>query len=270
MAEKVRVGDQEVAYLRSSGTGRPVVFVHGNSSSAATWRPLLDGPFGSRFRCLALDLPGHGDSAPAADPSLYSLPGYAGVVAGFAAALDTSDAVFVGWSLGGHIVIEAAPQLPAAAGFVIFGTPPVASVAQMGEAFLPNPAMNVGFTAEVSQADALAYASSFTAPGSSLPLDDFTADILRTDGTARAALFGSIGEGRFADQLAIATGLTQPLAIIQGADEQLVSRPFLEGLSIPALWRGAIQIVPGAGHATHLEATDQFAALLTDFITDLD
>ncbi len=107
--ETVRGGDQEIAYLSSSGTGEPVIFLHGNSASADTWRPLLDGPFGERFRCLALDLPGHGESPPANDPSLYSLPGYASIVTGFASALDASDAVFVGWSLGGHIVLEAAP-----------------------------------------------------------------------------------------------------------------------------------------------------------------
>ncbi len=152
---------------------------------------------------------------------------------------------------------------------MIFGTPPVASAAQMAEAFLPNPAINVGFTADVSPKDALAYASSFTAPGSPLPLDGFTADILRTDGTARAAMFGSVGEGRFADELAIVTGLSQPLAIIHGADEQLVSLPYLEQLSIPALWRGSVQVVPGAGHATHQEAPEEFAALLTAFIRDL-
>jgi pimeloyl-ACP methyl ester carboxylesterase len=232
----VNVAGQDIAFERSPGTGQPVVFVHGNSASADTWSPLLDGPFGQRFRCLALDLPGHGDSAPAADHALYSLPGYAGVVTGFASALDAADAVFVGWSLGGHIVVEAAPALPSAKGFVIFGAPPVASAAQMAEAFLPNPAMSVGFTAHVSPEDALSYASSFTAPGSPLPLDGFTSDILRTDGAARASLFASIGEGRFTDELAIVTGLTQPLAIIQGADEQLVSLPFLEQLSIPALW----------------------------------
>ena len=81
------IDGQEISYLQSEGDGRPVVFVHGNSASARTWRPLLDGPFGRRFRCLALDLPGHGESAPAADHALYSLPGYAAVLAGFAGAL---------------------------------------------------------------------------------------------------------------------------------------------------------------------------------------
>ncbi len=267
--QAVSIDGQRIAFLQSAGSGRAVLLVHGNSSSARTWQPVLAGPFGQRYRCMAIDLPGHGQSATAADHSAYSLPGYAAVLAGFAEATGAADAVIVGWSLGGHIALEAAPAMPDAAGFVIFGTPPVASAAQMAEAFLPNPAMNVGFTADVSPEQAHVYAESFTAPGSDLPLDDFTADILRTDGAARAGLFASVGEGRFADELAIAADLGRPLAILHGEGEQLVNLAYLEQLHIPTLWRGGVQLIPGAGHAAHLEATAAFTGLLDQFLSEL-
>jgi pimeloyl-ACP methyl ester carboxylesterase len=265
----VSVDGQQIAFLESEGDGRAVVFVHGNSSSARTWLPVLTGPFGRSFRCLAFDLPGHGQSAPSADHSAYSLPGYAAVLAGFTEACGAADAVIVGWSLGGHIALEAAPDMPTAAGYVIFGTPPVASAAQMADAFLPNPAMNVGFTADVSPELARTYAASFTSPGSTMPLDEFTADILRTDGTARAGLFASVGEGRFTDELAIVAALGKPLAILHGAGEQLVNLGYLQQLTIPSLWRGRVQLIPGAGHAAHQEATATFTELLDQFLADL-
>jgi pimeloyl-ACP methyl ester carboxylesterase len=265
----VGIGGQEIAYLESDGDGRAVIFVHGNSSSARTWRPLLDGSFGRRFRALAFDLPGHGRSAVAADPATYSLPGYAAILAGFAEAVGATDAVVVGWSLGGHIALQAAPAMAGAAGFVIYGTPPVASAAQMGEAFLPNPAMNVGFTAIVSEDEAAAYATSFTAPGSTLSLGDFTADILGTDGAARASLLASIGAGQFADEIAIVQSLRQPLAILHGGGEQLVSLDYLRTVAAPGLWRGTVQLIPGAGHAPHQETPEQFASLLEQFISDV-
>ncbi len=270
MTERLaKISGQEIAYLESEGDGRAVIFVHGNSSSARTWRSLLDGPFGRRFRSLAIDLPGHGRSPAAADPARYSLPGYAATLTEFADVVGAADAVVVGWSLGGHIALEAAPALPGAAGFVIHGTPPVASAAQMGEAFLPNPAMNVGFTASVSADDAVAYASSFTAPGSTLSLDEFTADIVATDGAARASLLASIGAGRFADELEIVQSLRQPLAILHGEGEQLVSLDYLRQVSAPSLWRRQVQLISGAGHAPHRETPDQFASLLEQFISDL-
>jgi pimeloyl-ACP methyl ester carboxylesterase len=44
------------------GTGFPVVFIHGLTFNRSTWRPILDRLAG-RFRCVAVDLPGHGGSA---------------------------------------------------------------------------------------------------------------------------------------------------------------------------------------------------------------
>ena len=265
---QVGVDGQDISYVESTGTGRPVVFVHGNSSSARVWRPVLTGDFGQRFRCLAIDLPGHGHSAPA-DPDRYNIPGYAGVLTGFMKQLGVEDAVLVGWSLGGHIVVEAAPELPVAAGLAIFGTPPVSSPDQLGAAFLPNPAMNVGFTAEVDADAARTYARNFLAPGSTLPLDEFVADILATDGAARAGLGASIPAGRFADETGIVAGLTRPIAVLHGEQEQLINLDYLRGLTIPTLWRGEVQLLPGTGHAPQVEDPERFAALLTEFVTDL-
>ncbi|GIJ44910.1 alpha/beta hydrolase [Virgisporangium aliadipatigenens] len=264
----VDIDGQPIAYRDSGGTGRPVILVHGNSSSAATWTPLLDGEFGRRHRAFAIDLPGHGQSPPAADPVTYSMPGYAAVVAGFARALELRGAVYVGWSLGGHIVIEAAPLLPEPAGIAVFGTPPVAGPADLATAFLPNPAVAIGFSPEVDAAQAHAYATSFLAPGATVAPDAFTADILATDGAARGGLGASIGEGRFTDEVAIVAALPVPLAILHGTGEQLVSLDHLRKLHAPTLWRGEVQLIDGAGHAPHVETPEAFAELLGAFVAD--
>ncbi|MFC6083930.1 alpha/beta fold hydrolase [Sphaerisporangium aureirubrum] len=266
----VRVAEQDIAYVASGGAGRSVVFVHGNSASSRTWDALLTGAFGERFRCLALDLPGHGRSSVAARDDVYSLPGYAAILTGFIKELGADDAVIVGWSLGGHIALEAAPNLPETPGFVVFGTPPVASAEQLGQAFLPNPALNVTFTAEIDTESALSFAKSQLAPGSSLPLDELVTDILATDGTARAALLASIGAGNFADEIDIVAHLPQPIAVLHGEAEQLVSLDYLRTLTIPTLWRHAVQVLPAVGHSPQLEAPQEFAEILTEFITDLD
>jgi pimeloyl-ACP methyl ester carboxylesterase len=265
----VGIGGQQIAFLQSDGDGRAVVFVHGNSSSARTWLPVLTGAFGQRLRCVALDLPGHGQSAPPPDHPAYSLPGHAAVLAAFTEVTGTADAVIVGWSLGGHVALEAAPAMPAAAGYVIFGAPPVSPTAPAADAFLPNPVRNVGFSAAVGPEQARAFAASWTAPGSALSLDEFTADILRTDGAARAGLSASLREGRFADEVAIAATLQRPLAILHGQGEQLVNLGYLQQLAIPGLWRGGVQLIAGAGHAPHQETPGTFTALLNQFITDL-
>ncbi len=266
--QQIIVSGQRLAFRQSEGTERPVIFVHGNSSSSRTWEPVFTSPFGQRFRCLAFDLPGHGNSAPAKDLADYSLPGYAKLLTGFAAAQEATDAVVVGWSLGGHIVLEAAPHLGQAPGFVIFGTPPIATADQMGEAFLPNPAMATAFAPSATDDETRAYAEAFTAPRSALNLDETVADVRRTDGAARAGLGASLAEGRYADEIAIVTALAKPLAILHGEGEQLINLGYLRTLSVPTLWRGEIQLIPGAGHAPHLETPDQFTTLLDQFLAE--
>lgn len=257
-----------VTHRESTGSGRPIVFVHGNSSSSQTWLPLLDGDFGRTYRCVAVDLPGHGRSPAATDPDVYSMPGYAAAVAELAGELGLRQAVYVGWSLGGHILFEAASSLPDPAGIAVFGTPPVADAAGLTAAFLPNPAVAIGFTPDVDAEQARAYAASFLARGSALPLDAFESDILATDPAARGGLGASIAAGRFADEVAIASTLTVPLAVLHGSEEQLVSLDYLRGLNLPTLWRGEVQVIDGAGHAPHVEQPEAFAALLTAFVDD--
>ena len=110
----LQLPSQKIAYYESSGKGPSVILVHGNSSSGLAYQHQINSSLGEKYHLVAIDLPGHGDSEPAADMSAYNMPGYAGVIAEAAGALDMQDAVFVGWSLGGHIVLEAHNQLPQA------------------------------------------------------------------------------------------------------------------------------------------------------------
>jgi len=57
-----------------------------------------------------------------------------------------------------------------------------------------------------------------------------------------------------------------PLAIVHGEHEQLVNVAYLQSLNAPTLWRGAVQIVTGAGHATNWGQPEQFNALLEAFV----
>jgi pimeloyl-ACP methyl ester carboxylesterase len=266
-SKMLQLPSQKIAYYESQGTGPAVLLIHGNSSSGLAYRHQIESPLGAKYRLVAMDLPGHGDSERASDLSTYSLPGYAGIVAAVAKALNLQDAVVVGWSLGGHIVLEATGLLPQAKGFVIFGTPPLAFPPDMQAAFLPNPAVNVGFTDEVTKEQATAYAQSFFAPNASVDLQPFVTDILRTHGQARSGLAASIKPNGYQDEVQIVTHLTRPLAIFHGESEQLVSADYIRGLTMPALWRKQIQFIPGAGHAPHVEQPEKFNALLEDFLT---
>lgn len=74
--------------------------------------------------------------------------------------------------------------------------------------------------------------------------------------------FASIGAGRFADEAEIVAHLKQPIAMLQGAGEQFINLEYLRQLTIPTLWRGTVQVLPGVGHAPHVEAPEDVADVL--------
>lgn len=176
------------------------------------------------------------------------------------------DAVFVGWSLGGHIILEAIPLLPKAAGFMIYGTPPLAFPPDMAQAFLPNPAMAAAFQPALTDAEADGFTLACFKPGTTEIPAIFAEDIRRTDGQARVGLASSIRPEGYLDEVITIGQMSAPLAIVHGEQEQLVNAAYIQGLKMPTLWRGALQIVPNAGHATNWEQPAAFNALVEAFI----
>jgi pimeloyl-ACP methyl ester carboxylesterase len=257
-----------IAYRESGGTGPAVVLIHGNSASARSFSRQFAGPLGEKLRLVAVDLPGHGDSHDAVDPTTYSMPGYAAALIALAKAVDLEKAVFVGWSLGGHVLLEAAPDLPQAAGFMIFGTPPLAFPPALDQAFLPNPALGVGFSADATKEQAAAFVAAFFKPGQTDVPPSFLEDVMRTDGRARAHLGASIAPNGYRDEVAVVANLKRPLAIVHGVEEQLVNGAYFDQLKMPTLWRGAVQTIADAGHAPHWEQAQKFDALLDAFVRD--
>ena len=57
---RIRVADSEMAYV-DTGSGDPIVFLHGNPTSSYLWRNVIPHVAG-QYRCLAPDLIGMGDS----------------------------------------------------------------------------------------------------------------------------------------------------------------------------------------------------------------
>lgn len=260
-----------IAYRESSGTDNPAfLLIHGNSSSSSSFQRILDSELGKKHRMVAMDLPGHGESDKANEPeSTYHMPGYAKIVVEVATALDLMDAVVVGWSLGGHITLEAVPHLPSAKGFVIFGTPPLAFPPAMELAFMPNPNVNFGFAPELTEEQMRAYVTDFFKPDTADIPENFMEDIRKTDGQARETMGASIQPDGYADEVKIVKTMSQPLMIIHGEQEKLINGDYFGSIETPTLWGGQVQIVADTGHAPHWEAPDQFTKLLESFVSDI-
>jgi pimeloyl-ACP methyl ester carboxylesterase len=273
------INDLHIAYHDTQGQGPAVIFIHGNSLSKAAFTEQLRSPLARTYRLLALDLPGHGESQhDTSDPRLtYRLPGYAKIVVEFAQQLNLTNAVYVGWSLGGNILLEALqginghPPLPLPAGVFIFGAPPLGTKTDIPQAFLPNPVFPLATQEVLNRAEIDAFVHACFQPGfpdARIP-PYFYADIARSDGHARSSLGASVGQNDFANEVQAVDTMTTPLAILHGAEEQLVNGNYYASLSMPTLWGQKVHIVNDAGHAVQEEQPGVFNRLLQAFIDGL-
>jgi pimeloyl-ACP methyl ester carboxylesterase len=89
------------SYVDTGGPGRVALFVHGIGTSSYLWRHVIDQLDGHR-RCVAVDLPLHGQTPAAADQD-FSLPGLARFLADCCDALELTDIDLVANDTGGAI-----------------------------------------------------------------------------------------------------------------------------------------------------------------------
>lgn len=111
----------------TTGSGDPVVLVHGITESAASWDPVTER-LSVDHEVIALDLRGHGESGGA---GTYGLEAMAGDVLAVVAAAGASGAHLVGHSLGG-IVVTAAGAVAATVGLDVSSVVDVDQSLQLG------------------------------------------------------------------------------------------------------------------------------------------
>ncbi|WP_166355621.1 alpha/beta fold hydrolase [Phytoactinopolyspora limicola] len=100
-----------VHMLHLDRPGEPVLFIHGNVSSASFWQQnMLDLP--ARYRPLAVDLRGFGDTEAREVDATRGLRDYADDVRAVLDELELPAAHLVGWSMGGGVAMQLLRDTP--------------------------------------------------------------------------------------------------------------------------------------------------------------
>lgn len=256
-----------IALADSEGSGPAVLLIHGNSSCKEVFRNQFASDIGRSHRLLALDLPGHGASDNARDPSrTYCLGGYAETAAELLGKIGVREAAIFGWSLGGHVALELISRYPGARGVMITGSPPVQISAEgIGAGFLASPVMGLTGKEVFTQEDAHEYTRHTC--GVDLPVDPHLLKMaVRTHGLARSLMFQSLLEGRGLDEVAIVAESKVPIALLNGAAEPFVNVPYMNGLKYGNLWEGVLFVAPAVGHAAFWEAPAIFNPIFSRFV----
>jgi pimeloyl-ACP methyl ester carboxylesterase len=104
------VTNRPVLAYDDRGEGPVLFFVHGFLNEAAVWGGVID-ELEADFRCIAVDLPGHGRSS-GSGPGTYTRDLVLGDICTVMDQADCGPAVMVGHSLGGYLSLALAIEDP--------------------------------------------------------------------------------------------------------------------------------------------------------------
>jgi 2-succinyl-6-hydroxy-2,4-cyclohexadiene-1-carboxylate synthase len=233
-----------------------VVLVHGFTQTSASWGPVAER-LARRFEVVRVDLPGHGGSG-AVRVGFAEAAGLVGKAGGPAA--------YVGYSLGGRLCLRLALDRPdlVRALILIGGLPGIADAAGRAE----RRAADERLARRIERDGVAAF------------LDDWLAGplfaTLPAEAAGREERLANTAEGLASALRRLGTGAQEPLwdrlgqlrppALLVAGERD----PKFAGIAMQmaaAIGPAAqVALVPGAGHAAHLERPAATAALLEEFL----
>lgn len=259
----------DVAVWDSGGPGKPVVFVHGNSLCKEVFMQQFNSELTQKYRFIAFDLPGHGQSSKASDPEkIYCLDGYAQVLIELMGELHLENPFLVGWSLGGHIVLEALAKGQKCAGVLMTGTPPIeVSYKGFQKGFRSTPEMmHLWSKKEFTKDEALLFLHAGKCRIDPKHHPFVLEAVLKTDGRCRDLLTKTIGTTPCANHKILVETNDTPLCMVLGTEDNLNLDYVTTEVKYLNLFTGKVHLIEGAGHTVFWEQPQLFNAILANFL----
>ncbi|WP_435989523.1 2-succinyl-6-hydroxy-2,4-cyclohexadiene-1-carboxylate synthase [Rossellomorea sp. LjRoot5] len=92
-------------FVEVKGEGDPLVFLHGFTGDTTTWSRVTD-QLSATYRCVSIDLIGHGRTESPKDVTRYTMERVAEDICSLLDELEIDNAVLVGYSMGGRIALH--------------------------------------------------------------------------------------------------------------------------------------------------------------------
>lgn len=254
----------------NAGSATTIFFIHGNSSSHATWRQQLESAALSSFRLIAFDLPAHGRSDPAAGiTDNYSLPGIGALMA--KAVLQLSEGrpfLLAGSSIGTNIIAEMLAHPPYPAGVLLEGSCILGGAYTPDRIIRPGTCIGLGFVDELTDEDLACLGKLITSSRDEILLDQIANDFRMVKDRFRSRLGNSVAAGVWSDEIALIKERSVPVLGIFAGPDPGIYEDYLDDAGL-RLWKGKFIKLAGAGHWAHLDEPERFTSLLRDFAGEI-
>jgi pimeloyl-ACP methyl ester carboxylesterase len=258
----LRRGDADLHYEDVGSGNDAVLLLHAFPLHSGMWAPQLAALAG-RFRVVALDYRGLGQSRPAPDATTMDV--VAGDVQALLRQLGLRRVAVAGLSMGGYVALELYRRAPeifrALALCATKATPDTEDAKATREAFAANAlAKGLGWVAEE-------FTPKLLRPHADPAVHAKVRELIRS-GTAEGVAAAQRGMARRPDSVPTLARITCPTAVLYGEEDQLI--PFAEAQRMGQTVKGARMVrIPGAGHLVNLENAPAFNTALSTFFAAL-
>lgn len=244
--------------LEAGSGDTPILFLHGVGSDKSVWAPQLEH-FGRSRRAVALDYPGYGESAPAAEGT--SRDDYAAAILAAMDSLGIERAHVCGLSLGGVIAIAMHAAAPERCASLV-----------LADSFAVHPdGRGIYERSAAASTDLRALAEArvdvLLAAGAS---PDIRSEVVRTMARIDPAAYRIGAEAVWlADQRDRALAIDVPTLVLCG-EEDRVTPPDLSRELADLVPGARLETIPRAGHLSNLEQAAIFNAHVDSFLAQVE
>jgi len=258
-------------HIQTTGEGPDLVMLHGWGMHAGVWQ-MIRATLASNFRVHTVDLPGHGQSRDG--HAATTLDSWAERVAESVIPNLRGPACWLGWSLGGmlalqlaHAYSEQVRRLMLVATNLRF-----CQADDWPDAVIPSVLEGFANNLQQDHHGTLQRFLALQVTGDSQArqtLKELKQRILEQPEPETAALQTGLDILRTADLRSVATELDQPVLLIGGENDRLVSPTALHNVAL-LLSRSQLEIIPAAGHAPFISQPEAFIKLVKAYCEQND
>lgn len=275
--KQVQIDSLRINYVEA-GKGETLLMIHGLGGNASHWKRNIER-LSQQFRCIAVDLPGYGNSSTVERGEAETqLDFYADVIASLLKKLKLPKASVMGHSMGGQVSMILALKYPALVNKLVLVAPAGMETFTAAEAKVLT---GYATTAFYMEQDSAAIAKSYRANFFRMP---DAAEILVKE---RIALKQCAGFEAYCRQIPLGVKgmlahpvagelkkISQPVLVLYGEQDALIPNKFLHpSLTVTAVAAMAksipgssIQMIPEAGHLLQYEKPEAVNEAVIHFL----